>query len=216
MGRNGDITIKLLESDREIKNKIYKGLMEDINAAINKNKNSVIRRLNASIEGWIRRQPEVVSLLSDGKLKSLNAQFGLPRGSVEGAVDEIISSALSTLEIDIKPINEKLKGGVEFKFQNQDYINLLGLGAGHVITESGTDLHWLDWLIIKGDTVIVKGYEYSTGNRGRSRGGFMDLNLGGVWRVPPQFSGIRQDNFLTRAFEGKDKQIEVILRGLLK
>jgi hypothetical protein len=44
----------------------------------------------------------------------------------------------------------------------------------------------------------------------------MDLNLGGVWRVPPQFSGIRQDNFLTRAFEGKDKQIEVILRGLLK
>ena len=214
MSRNGEITIKLLESDRTIKKKIHQTIKDEINRLISKNKDSVERDLKNSINGWIRIQPEISSLLADGQFDSLNAQFGLPVGSSSNAVNQIVSSTLASLSIKIKPLNNKLKGGVEFNFQNTDYMNLLGLGVGHIRTELGADLHWLDWLLIQGDTTIVRGYEYSPGNKGRSMGGYM--NTGSVWRVPPEYSGTKDNNFLTRAFEGKDKDIEAILQGLLK
>jgi hypothetical protein len=47
-------------------------------------------------------------------------------------------------------------------------------------------------------------------SEGRSRGGVMDK--GGSWRVPPAYSGTADDNFITRAFEGKSKQIQKLVQ----
>jgi len=214
MSRNGNLSIKLLESDRTIKSKIHKAIKEEINKLINRNKDSVVRDLRDSIGVWIRVQPEISSLLADGQFDSLNAQFGLPVGSASAAVNQIVNSTLSSLRVNVKPLNDKLKGGIEFNFQNTDYMNLLGLGVGHIRTELGADLHWLDWLLIQGDTTIVKGYEYSPGNKGRSMGGYM--NTGNAWRVPPEYSGTKDNNFITRAFVNRDAEIENILKRLLK
>ena len=69
------------------------------------------------------------------------------------------------------------------------------------------------WLLLEGTRTIVSSYAYEPDNSGRSGGGTM--RLGGIWRVPPQFAGTASENFVTRMFENKDKQIQPILKGLL-
>ena len=66
---------------------------------------------------------------------------------------------------------------------------------GHVIYGRG-DLHWLQWLLEKGDTIIIDSYEYSPRSGfGRSGGGSM--KLGGSWRVPPEYAGTPENNFIS-------------------
>lgn len=210
----GSISVKILESNKKIENEIYKTLSSMINSLIKKNKNHVISLFKPAINNWIRSQPEINSLLSEGIFGSLNAQFGLPFGSADSAVNKIVQSITDTLNIDIKNIDKSLRGHVVFNFQQSDFGNLLGLSAGQVITERGTDLHWLDWLLTKGDTVIVIGYQYVPDNKGRSGGGLM--YSGSAWRVPPQFSGTNDNNFITRAFDGREQEVIAILQDLFK
>ena len=40
------------------------------------------------------------------------------------------------------------------------------------------------------------------------------MDIGGAWRVPPQFSGSRENNFITRSFRGREREITEILKGL--
>jgi hypothetical protein len=211
---NGFISIKLLESDIKIQKNMYKALADAINKSINKYKGEVTAQLKSSIGNWIRSQPEINSLLANGAFGSLSAQFGLPIGSANFAVGQIISEITNNVNINFTPVNDKLKGSIEFNFQPADYLNLLGLSNGHVLTEKGVDLHWLDWLLIQGDTVIILGYDYVPASRGRSGGGYM--SLGKTWRVPPEFSGTPTNNFITRSFDGRDNEIINILKGLFK
>lgn len=208
------ISIKLLESDAQITKNMYEALASAINASINKHKNQVAKNIKTAVAGWIRSQPEVGSLLANGAFGSLSAQFGLPVGSADSAVNQIVSEIINTMSITFKPVDKKLHGEIQFNFQPIDYLNLLGLPAGHILTEKGADLHWLDWLLIKGDTMLVVGYDYVPASRGRSGGGYM--SLGKSWRVPPQFSGTSTDNFITRSFNGKDTELTNILKGLFK
>jgi hypothetical protein len=210
----GFIGLKLLESDNTIKKAIHEGIAEHINGAIKKNKQRTTRTLKTSIKKWVGAQPEIASLLSRGGFGSLNAQFGLPSNNAETAVGMITSLVSESLQIRITPVNAKLKGRIEFNFQPTDFSRLLGLNSGHITTKKGQDLHWLDWLLTKGDMTIVTGYSYIPGNVGRSGGGSM--GFGGVWRVPPEFSGTLQNNFITRSFIGREKEITSILQGLLK
>ena len=79
------------------------------------------------------------------------------------------------------------------------------------------DLHWLQWLLERGDEIIVAGYEFG-GNSGRGRSGLGYMTTGGSFRVPPQFSGTKDNNFISRALVGKaqEQAISKILMGALK
>ena len=52
------------------------------------------------------------------------------------------------------------------------------------------------------------------GKAGRSRGGVMMANAQS-WRVPPQFSGTDENNFITRAFSGREKEVQDLFGQLL-
>ena len=56
------------------------------------------------------------------------------------------------------------------------------------------------------------GYEYESGPGGRSGGGLM--GEGGFWRVSPEFSGTNTNNFVTRSFKFREKEISQVLQGL--
>tara|TARA_Y100000992_G_scaffold299276_1_gene265808 strand:+ start:15130 stop:15768 length:639 start_codon:yes stop_codon:yes gene_type:complete len=207
------ISIKLLESNSQIAAKINKSIAEQINKRIAKNKRNVIRSLKSAVGGWVRSSPEVGSLLSKSVGGSLSSQFGLTAVQADAAVNRIVSAVSDSLIVTLKPVDSKLKSTIDFRFQKTDFLNLLSLSEGHVITEKGQDLHWLDWLIMKGDITIVLGYSYVAGPVGRSGGG--EMNIGGMWRVPPEFSGTQGNNFITRALDGHEKEIHKILEGLL-
>ena len=207
------ITLTLLDTTIKITTEINKALVKQINMTIAKNRGKVSKRFKNEVKGWLRQSPEINSLLAQGAPESLNAVFGFTPGTANSAVDAIINSVVDSMEIRISKISPRYRGEILFNFQENSLGNILGLSAGHQITMFGEDLHWLKWLITSGDAIIIKGFHYEPSSDGRSGGGTM--NVGGSFRVPPEYAGVLGNNFITRALEGKDKEIINILTQLL-
>jgi hypothetical protein len=208
------ITLKLLESVDQIENNILSAIATQFNSSMKSNKSKILDNVKLLIPPWISSQPEIESL-SSGGTSSLIGQFGITISAVS-IINAIISSVVSSTSISVVPYNNKLKGGgIEVNIQPDNFANLLNLPQGHSVYKDG-DLHWLDWLLNRGDEIIVVGYEYNpqTG-LGRSRLG--NMKEGGSFRVPPQFSGTDKDNFITRALTGgeQEKQIAKIFENIL-
>ena len=112
--------------------------------------------------------------------------------------------------------DNSLNGGLIINIQPTTFQNLLALGEVHVNYANG-DLHWLDWLLTRGDEIIVADYYYNPATGiGRSRLG--NMKQGGFFRVPPQYSGTTTDNFVTRALNGNNQinQITDIIISYIK
>lgn len=208
------LSIRLTEPFSVINKKINFAMAEELNKRMRKNSRRSVNMFKVIIPNWIMEQPEVSSLLANGVPISLNAQFGLSPGNAQEAVKEIVSAVATSMTVKFMPISPKLKGGVQFDFQSADFANLLGLADGHQYTKLGVDLHWLDWLLTKGDTTIIKGYHYEPSSEGRSRGGTMKMT--GSFRIPPEHAGTITNNFITRAFDNRERQISQILSNLLR
>jgi hypothetical protein len=203
--------LKILDTDIEIKKMIFKAMSLELNKKIKANYKKAATEIQAVIPTWIAEQPEVDSLRQQAVPGSLNAQFGLPPGQADLALTTIVQAVADTIKPEVKFLNEKLKGFVQFTIQPSNFANLLGLGEGFVFTEP--ELHWLNWLLTQGSSPIVTGYQYEPGTGGRSGGGTM---IGGqLWRVPPQFSGTSDNNFITRALAGRDKELTKILSRII-
>jgi len=211
--QGGAISVTLNDSTAEISRQIFKILSTQINISIIKNRAKTLRIFKVAVKDWLQKSPEIISLLAQGTPNSLNALFGLPPGASNSAVDSIINAVADSAEIQISKVSSNFTGDILFNFQENSLGNLISLPEGHQITMFREDLHWLDWLITKGDTIIVKGFSYEPSKGGRSGGGTM--TIGGSFRVPPQHAGVLGDNFITRAFEGKEKEISNILTQLL-
>jgi hypothetical protein len=41
------------------------------------------------------------------------------------------------------------------------------------------------------------------------------MRKGGAWRVAPEFAGSSEDNFITRAFEGKERDMDALFHKIL-
>ena len=209
------LSIKLLESDNDIITKINKSIARRFNVLIKRRAKIVQNDIKRLIPSWISEQPEVISLNSDGTDGSLNAQFGLRPGQSAVVIADIINAISESIFVHITPVSPvNLSGGISFSIQPTDFKNLISLSSGIVATEKLQQLHWLDWLLTEGDRVIITGYEYVPSDGGRSGGGTM--KLGRSFRVEPSFSGTVDDNFVTRAFAGRDKQLANLLSKLLK
>jgi hypothetical protein len=197
------ISLKLLEGVDEIEKKINSALADQMNTKLFQNANKIANEIRLLIPKWIGEQPEIQALLSG----DLIGQFGTLI-SPQSIVSAIINSVSSSMSISLKKFNSKLQGGgLDINIQPDDFANLLSLPQGHTIY-SGGDLHWLQWMLLRGDEIIIVGYEYNprTGI-GRTRLGNMVSGKG--FRVPPQYSGTESNNFITRALIGTNQSDEI-------
>lgn len=191
------IKLKLLDSVNTIEKNVNKAIAEQVNNLLIKKQNILLPKTKALCAGWIEKQPEIDSLYSTDA-DSLAGQFGIQPGIVSAIISSIKTSIQNSITIKFVRYNDKLtNGGLEINFQPSNFNNLLSLPFGHVVYEGG-DLHWLKWLLTAGDTVIVANYQYNPVT-GLGRSGLGNMVGGGSWRVPPQFSGTIDNNFITRA-----------------
>jgi hypothetical protein len=204
------ITLKLTQSIFEIQNLINEATAKELNKIIRRRKAITLGKLKNATAGWIAQTDEIASITNTSP-NELKALFGIT-GS-KAAVQAIIQAVADSVIVEIQPFDKKLNGSVIFKFQPENNLNLLGLKEGHQITEKGADLHWLDWLLTKGDSVVVIGYRYSPRENGRGGRGIM--RKGGTFRVNPKYSGIIGNNFVSKAFIGKEQQVVKIIEGSL-
>ena len=206
-------SIKILDSMKSIEKKVNSATAEVINKTIKINKSSITSKAKAFAIQSLLSQPEIFSLAGG----ELAGAFGLPASSAQAAISAITQSFSSSIYTKIQKFDNNLKqGGVYIYFQPSNFVNLLNLPEGHTMYAKG-DLHWLQWLLKRGDEIIVAGYEFE-GRSGRGRSGLGYMTIGGSFRVPPQFSGTTDNNFISRALVGKSQEhaISNILMGALK
>lgn len=190
------ISLRLLDSTKQIEKNINIAIANHINGIITREQNNIINKVKLLIPNWIEIQPEIVSLRSNSPI-SLVGLFGIP-GDANASVDAIVRSVVDATSIKFSQYSANLKGGLELQFQPTTFSNLLGLPAGHTVYNGG-DLHWLDWLLLRGDNIIVTNFQYNPSS-GLGRSGLGNMVGGGSFRIPPEFSGTKDDNFITRAF----------------
>lgn len=207
------ISIQIIDSIDKIEKNVNIAIVDLINDIVTRNINKIFLSVKSLIPSWIRLQPEIISLLSS-ESSSLAGQFGL-NTSADSVVNNIIDSVVNSTEIKFIKYNAKFNGGLELRFQPKDFVNLLSLPDGHTVYRGG-DLHWLDWLLKRGDNMIITNYQYNP-QTGLGRSGLGNMIVGGSFRVPPQFAGTINNNFITRAFLGSDqeKQIFSIIEKIL-
>lgn len=200
------ISLKIIDSVSDIQRKVDAAIAPLINDKIKSNIGNIKNNIQQLSGGWITQQPEIQSLLSGSPL-SLAGQFGIPPAQVPLAVNSIIESVKASIVTEFRPFDAKLKGGFVVHLQPDNFSNLLSLTFGHVFYEKG-DLHWLDWLLTLGSSIIVANYSYSA-SPGSGRSGLGIMSIGRSFRVPPRFSGTPDDNFITRALDGKSQQDQI-------
>jgi hypothetical protein len=189
--------ITINESLSDINNKINQSIAKYLNEKLRRNSSKIVEDIKEEIPNLIKQQPEIKSLLNESR-NTLFSIFGLPYGTSNSTVDAIVDSISNSILYNIEYIDKNLNGGLTIHFQPKNLQNLLNLPAGHVI-DGDTDLHWLKWLLTLGDTIIVANYQYTAqSGLGRSKNGIM--TTGNSFRVPPQYSGTLNDNFITRMF----------------
>jgi hypothetical protein len=195
------ISIKLLDSTNTIEKNINIAIAKYINVRLQNSKNTIINSIKNLTPSWIKDQPEIQSLLSSDPT-SLVGIFGINRNT-SSIVDTIINSISSSLTFEFKKIDNNLNGEFTINIQPSTFQNLLGLSEGYTNYSNGS-LHWLEWLLLRGDEIIVANYQYNpSAGAGRSKLG--NMITGGSFRVPPQFSGTSDNNFVTRALTGPNQ-----------
>tara|TARA_B100001094_G_scaffold326272_1_gene382091 strand:- start:6038 stop:6655 length:618 start_codon:yes stop_codon:yes gene_type:complete len=191
--------IKLLDSTAQIESKINKALAEEVNKKIRNYGPKIQSQIVPFVSSAIMNQPEVQSLVGG----YLRGAFGLV--DPNNSVDAIRQSVINSVRVSVKTYDDKLKGGgIDINVQPYELADILSLPEGHVVYEKG-DLHWLKWLLTLGDTTIVINYEYVPG-AGVGRSGLGTMEKGASFRVPPEFAGTIDNNFITRALISKESE----------
>lgn len=200
----------MMINNKQLEKQLFQAVLSEIRKRIRKNESSVQRRLENAIKKWVMDSDTIQSLM-ENKHFSLKATFGLTDVDAQQAVNDLTIAIGRCLRAEIRDSAKSIE--VEFSFVRSDFSDLLSLSCSSFMTEKGKDIPWLNWLLTQGDRVVVADYRYIPADNGRSGYGIM---IGGKsFRVPPQFSGTPQNNFVHQVFDGKDKELESIMTHLL-
>lgn len=208
------VSLDLIGSDAEIERAILKQLKSEVDKRMDRVLQAIITPIRGLVQKALMQQPEVESLAGG----VLAAEFGLPDG--QNRIADIINFWVSNIQVrktKTTVSDSRINGGFMIHMIRADYQDVLGLGQATLITEKGQILPWLEWLLLFGDRAIIRNYEVSMTREKKSRTGLAIMVEGGKnWSVPPQFSGVANNNFVTRAMSTIENDIERIIRRQLK
>lgn len=206
-----NINLKLLESNAEITNLILSAMKDSLNNCFA----NAVKNLQISIPSQVKNaiisQPEYQSLIS-GKLKY---EFGIPDSA--GAINSIVDIWINNITINSIPItmgSNSLRGGFSINMIRDDYSDVLGSNSATVTdTKSSAVLPWLEWLLLHGGKIIIKNYRVQMGPSPNSRTGMaIMVSSKENWRVPPEFAGSKDNNWITRSLS----KLETIIPKLIQ
>lgn len=210
-----EFNVKLIESNNIIGQRVAYALIPQIRGYLE----DIYRQMSIIIPNIvvdsIMRQPEYSALMG-GKLQ---AEFGIPDPS--SRLSDILNTIKSGSSIVRKPtsvVNGKIKGGIIFNMIRSDFSDLISLGSGTFTTEKGAKLDWLKWLLVDGDTIIISEHMFVAGPSPYSRTGLgiMKELSGSSWRVPPEYAGSINNNWITRAIDSAQSLIQREIENILR
>ena len=205
-----DANIKIIDSDIRIGENILNASSNELKKIFQKAKVKIHAGvINLVIEA-LSTCPEILSLQS-GKLKY---DFGLPDDPTQEIIYAIANSTYVYFR-DFKIKRGTFSNVLSVYVQPQDFGNLLSADFSKVITDAGQELPWLKWLLLEGDAVVVTQYSVQYGQYDQSRSGGAIMVPSGFYKVPSEFSGSIEDNFITRALSKyEDRFIEIVRNSI--
>lgn len=211
---NISINFKLKQSNSTIEKNILKALKPDVEVYFGNVFSKINNQLSDIVINAIKAAPEYGSLLNG----DLMAEFGIPDSSsrLNTILDFWKNIKFEYKRTSIK--NNKLEAKFILNMIRSDYADVLSLPESSFITEKRSELNWLEWLLLFGKKTIIKDYTVVLGPSPRSRTG-MALMRGvknGKWSVPSEFAGTKNNNWITRAIDSVDDQINKLLLESLK
>lgn len=169
---------------------------------------AIRKQLQDLIRGSIENTPEYQSLLGG----QLQGELGVP--NPQSALESIVQALLDSIQVVVTPVQYtggQLTAGISIGVLSSSLAEVF-VPASAYRTEKGETIPWLEWLLTLGDTIIIRTYKVKIGEAKNSRTGLATMvESTKGWKVPAQFSGSIDDNFLTRSLEDLDKYIEDII-----
>lgn len=206
-------SISLLEKNSEIRKALLQAMTEHLEPAMYKTITYIEPKIRILLRQALQNEPEYGSLIS-GELRK---QFGIEDVSnVDRAIDKVINS-MNISKNNIKSSGRGLSGGILLTIVPSDYSGIIDDSSAFVVDNNrGYSLPWLEWLLLKGGEIIVRGFEVQYGPNPSSRSGdAIMVTSGKNWRVPAQYAGTVRNNWITRALSTiEDKILDIIKLGL--
>lgn len=204
------ITAKIPEIGQVAKG-ILKAVRPEISRRFKKASVNIIREVRRLVRGAIENDITYQAILHG----DLQHELGIV--NPETVLSRLLNAIVNNIFIDVQPV--QVKNGELYSEMNigvlaSDYSDILGRDFSEFVSEHGKRVPWLEWLLFKGDSFILRGWEYVVSpevvTSSRTNKGIM-MQSTRKWRVPVIHSGLPDDNFLTRALEGLDEAIDRII-----
>lgn len=207
-----------IEGLQKIRKKMLKEMVKKFNQAIRAAANEIKTNIQKITEKLMYRS----TFFQELEKGELRGHFGIPEEAVQPVIRKIIEEIVSNIDVVVTNISTyqetKIRGGLQVVISKDGFQNLLDLRAGKIQTEAGEMLDWLEWVLTQGDTVIISGYEIAFADEeelGRSGLAIMIPSHSGHWRVPPEFSGTINDNFITKEIIANLERYEEVVGRLI-
>ncbi|NBX98090.1 hypothetical protein EBQ81_04485 [bacterium] len=209
------ISITILENSKQIQETMLRTLLPQVSSFMHKVITTIKKELPEIVQEVIFNSPEYTSILG-GDLKY---QFGLPDSASK--LNGLINIWTNNINIEyVKPSisNGQIKSKFSASMIRADYSDVLGTDYAKMNdTQRGYSLPWLQWLLLDGNQILIEESVIVLGPNPNSRTGFavMKPSRTGSWRVPSEFAGTIQDNWLTRAVNDASPKINNLLNRAL-
>lgn len=211
-------SLKILESNKEIQNRIAKALLPSVSKYMNGIVLLLKKELPVVLYSAIVNSPEYPEILR-GRLRY---EFGIPSparklaGLLEIWTENVnVMYTQPTIASSTGNISAKLNVGLV----KADYSDVLETNYAEVYdVVNGYTLPWLKWLLLDGSVPIIKDHFVVIGPNRRSRTGMavMREDTNKSWAVPKQYAGTQRDNWITRAIFASRTEIQQVLEKALR
>lgn len=206
--------LKLLDNNKIITNNILQALLPEVNNYLK----DVVSYLQSSLPPVIRNAiintPEYDSI-SGGTLKY---EFGIPDPSSKlSGLLELWSRNIQINYSAPKISNGSIRGSFSANMIRVDFSDVLYSDYAVVYDAlRGYSLPWLEWLLLEGNKTIIKNQDVVLGPNRSSRTGFALMRPSpSSWKVPSEYSGTISDNWITRAIDNAENEINSAIEKAL-
>ena len=195
------LTLEIVTPVIQVEKMMLNAVRDILNKGLPRVAPLVEKDLKFNISRIFTKSREYESLLNG----PLNAHFGLESGSEAGRLDDIISILAGSVRVSSVRVavrGRALTGGLKISMFTGDFSDIVGIQSAFTYNK-GVPLPWLEWLLLRGDEIIIADYQIDFASHPNSRSGeaIMVFNPSGVWRVPPGVSGTESKNWITRAVD---------------
>lgn len=202
-----EIRFDIAETNAQVFKLAANAIADEFNDALSKAAKPMERRIRYVVSTAIQSQPEWYAL-NNGQLTE---EFGLTHALSK--INAIMQIWMNSIIVDFQKFKlsgNALRGRFEIALIKRDWSDVLSAQEALQMTEKGQALPWLQWLLIEGDKVIIREYDIGYGLKPGRAGGKIMIHNRGRWRVPPQYAGTTNDNFVTRAIDSISGTFEQI------